>query len=1064
MTAVRKSLRLTQSDLLVEALSKESCHIVLETSPPDYVQKISRYLESTEGHNRQDDVVNDPAGAESDSGDSLFITQKPVPEAVRSRRRHRYSLRSDPTSPKDLEESEDDSLSSASPEESKTCKRRGRKKYRLPKFSFPFLKERKSKPRSTLSSVEQNTSLHNYTMGGFFKCVRELWQSYQSGADLQLPVPTVDMDGQHIPPLSENEEERSEMEDIRVVKRKHFVAPLKTKRSKPWYTPEKGDIEVKEQRRRRGSSARQETSQERQSKQLHKMPSKAPISRATVLSSDTESSENGYPSHRAPAQRETSDKQVRSGRSAVTQTETPKTNRRLTRGNKKILFQEKESEKELCDDSDATLCEALEQGGPREYTLNGREASPNVAEPQADAFHTDDLSQTGQEEDEPESLSLLQSLPDLVSDTNNDRVCNKTRVKRTKKAKGDHESVEEEKDQSQEEPEGPRTAASVSVEAEDTPSLSEDNPAEPPASQTSDEPELNEQNSSHDVPDSKQKKKREKKKAATDDVRQEEDGNSETDVRLETDALFSVTCDMVNGGKEKKKKKKKRKRRVEDDEGVEQLLSSAVSEPVIEDAEIQRKKKKRKKEKVIVDMEGHEGEEALNMTSDRPLVSEGQLEDMGNCLENTEAPQETLESGYEKKRKKHKKKQRSASHDDVQDGAEDGVDLSPSTDVTLEGSTGQALKKKEKKKKKKRESISEGVDISSTRDESTKVNNAENSQKTEEGPDDQDAELVSKKKKKKKKSEIFSRNVSEDAVTQSDDSVSVRKKEKNGTSSFLVADAEEKDAQTHEEQSSLCSTSAAAHVWAAEEPGEFETQSAEIAGNLEASNDGVRKKGRKRKTSVVQESVEEDHKQEPNETCQSSLPETTDTEVKRKKKRKRNESESVTLMERLESSADAGCPPADEAVVLKKKKKKRKEESTSALAAKERNGHGSEITSTPDEETQETLNMAEHASPSSETTGDPASHDVRDMKKKKKVQSSDNVLLEKELSTESAETKTPKTKKKERKKPTSVTSFTSSSPVLSQSEMASSDCISKNTQKKAKRRLHNPCEDFLTDY
>ncbi|XP_022601674.1 uncharacterized protein LOC111222277 isoform X2 [Seriola dumerili] len=69
---------------------------------------------------------------------------------------------------------------------------------------------------STQLSARQSAALHNYAMGGFLRCVRELWQSYQGGDDVQSSLPTVDMDGENIPPLSE-EEESSESEDIKVV-------------------------------------------------------------------------------------------------------------------------------------------------------------------------------------------------------------------------------------------------------------------------------------------------------------------------------------------------------------------------------------------------------------------------------------------------------------------------------------------------------------------------------------------------------------------------------------------------------------------------------------------------------------------------------------------------------------------------------------------------------------------------------------------------------------------------------------------------------------------------------
>lgn len=64
MTGERNSLNWTQSNAIVEALSAESCHIVLETSPPDYVEKISRYLKSSVRQSSQDKIYNEPAEAE----------------------------------------------------------------------------------------------------------------------------------------------------------------------------------------------------------------------------------------------------------------------------------------------------------------------------------------------------------------------------------------------------------------------------------------------------------------------------------------------------------------------------------------------------------------------------------------------------------------------------------------------------------------------------------------------------------------------------------------------------------------------------------------------------------------------------------------------------------------------------------------------------------------------------------------------------------------------------------------------------------------------------------------
>lgn len=64
MTGVHNSVNWTQSDAIAEVVSADACHIVLETSPPDYVEKISRYLECSVGQSRQDKGCDDPPEAE----------------------------------------------------------------------------------------------------------------------------------------------------------------------------------------------------------------------------------------------------------------------------------------------------------------------------------------------------------------------------------------------------------------------------------------------------------------------------------------------------------------------------------------------------------------------------------------------------------------------------------------------------------------------------------------------------------------------------------------------------------------------------------------------------------------------------------------------------------------------------------------------------------------------------------------------------------------------------------------------------------------------------------------
>ncbi|XP_034405788.1 glutamic acid-rich protein-like [Cyclopterus lumpus] len=248
MTGVHHFLNGTQLDAVGQIGAEGSYHIVLDRSPPDYVEKISRYLSSSMGQGTWDKVSNGPAEADSDSGDSLFITQKEatLPEDVRPDRLHQYI--------RDLEEGEGGSSSTSHSEDFKTPKWR-RKKYTLPKYSFPFLEKHNKKLRST-RLPDQYKSLHDYTLGGFFKCLGELRQSSQRGQNLESSLPTVDMDGEHISPLSEEDGERSEDEDVKVVERKHFLVSSKRMSQQTWCN------QLKRPKRKKDNNAGPETSGE----------------------------------------------------------------------------------------------------------------------------------------------------------------------------------------------------------------------------------------------------------------------------------------------------------------------------------------------------------------------------------------------------------------------------------------------------------------------------------------------------------------------------------------------------------------------------------------------------------------------------------------------------------------------------------------------------------------------------------------------------------------------------------------------------------------------------------
>ncbi|KAM9331976.1 uncharacterized protein KZ484_017203 [Pholidichthys leucotaenia] len=256
-----------------------------------------------------------PSPQHSDSGDSLFITQKPVPQAVRSAgRRPSSSHRSALSSPlRSLADSDDDVLHFDCPTHHQSGKRR-KKLYNqsdLPKYSFSFSKGRKHKPSSTKLPLLHNTRLHYAAMGGFFDCVRKIQASRCSKADQQLSTPTVD----DIIPISEKEEGNMKEEDFKVVGKKQFVVLSKTKRPQPWYIEKKTGSE-EDQQRRGASNPEQETTQRgRRLEASQKTPSAA--------RSGTETSGDGGSACRVSGQRKTKGGHEASDGSLLGQSETP---------------------------------------------------------------------------------------------------------------------------------------------------------------------------------------------------------------------------------------------------------------------------------------------------------------------------------------------------------------------------------------------------------------------------------------------------------------------------------------------------------------------------------------------------------------------------------------------------------------------------------------------------------------------------------------------------------------------------------------------------------------------
>lgn len=605
--------------------------------------------------------------------------------------------------------------------------------------------------------------------------------------------------------------------------RKHFVVKLKTKHRQPWCS--QINQQQQQQSREKAGNAGQGTSPEVQHGTSHKTLAKASTPRVTPLSLDTEMFDDGESLCGFQAKRARSDESVTRDSNFLDRCKAPKraTRNRKTRGSE-------------------------------------RKDSTTAAEPQTGDTHTDGQPPIGQTDVEPDSRNILHRLPQLKSDTDNNSVCQESRANKRKTEENSHGSVENEMRQGQEEPEGLCVAKSVNVEVDETPSLS-DSRAEPPAWQTGDELEFNERNcmesSSHgdatvtqaetDSPKSKHKKKK-RKKCAAQNVSQEEDRKLESEVRMEESSVS-------------KKKKKRKKRREEE---AAQLQLSPAHVPLSDGAGAEFK------EDETTAAAGESGE------GDAWNTSTGQMEKSGNGLENTASSEVTLKSSKVKK-KKHKKKQESSCVDaNDTKGGEKVVDVTLCNDAaSSEESTRKSVKKMKTKK------LSDGADTSypSEKNEQVEYSPA----KPKQGLEDQNAAIVTKKKKKGK---LFRRIPSEDGVAQSDESVSVQKKTKKRTSSFLAADVEEKDAQTEGEQNSLPQFTDA-HVWGSENPsvsaGDFEMKSAEMAGTLEDSNNRVWKKNkkRKRKTSLMEDGVEEDHKQDFEEP-KSTLPDSTNAGAKRK--------------------------------------------------------------------------------------------------------------------------------------------------------------------------------------
>ncbi|CAB1316424.1 unnamed protein product [Coregonus sp. 'balchen'] len=247
---------LFNSEGVYEAAEDNSSQIILETPDPDIVKTISHYFEAALSGQKY--VVSHPVtdhGTESsadssDSGDSLFITQVPVSEVVRSVRRCHSKERSEFTCTIESGEEDGPATPQRKQQVSPAMKHHKRKaeKHGLKKYSFPFLGSiYRSKHLSSRERAYRNTHLPllksvtfaSKAIGGFFRCVKTLKKFSKGKVTLASALPNryLDEEGE-LSPLSEQEEEsKGSDDDIRVVENELLTPFLKKKKRQTWRHP-----------------------------------------------------------------------------------------------------------------------------------------------------------------------------------------------------------------------------------------------------------------------------------------------------------------------------------------------------------------------------------------------------------------------------------------------------------------------------------------------------------------------------------------------------------------------------------------------------------------------------------------------------------------------------------------------------------------------------------------------------------------------------------------------------------------------------------------------------------
>ncbi|CAM4537299.1 unnamed protein product [Leuciscus chuanchicus] len=162
--------------------------LFLETPPPDVVSSINACFEHfTSTFERRRDASVHRSSSDSDSGESLFVTQF-VTKAVRTERRHTRSTKR-PESISDDTGDDGEGVTSRLPENEDTeyeegsevlhavCPKRGKRIDYVPpqKATFPFLLK---SHRQRHLPMKKHQILENSEIGGFLKCIKKIKEGY----------------------------------------------------------------------------------------------------------------------------------------------------------------------------------------------------------------------------------------------------------------------------------------------------------------------------------------------------------------------------------------------------------------------------------------------------------------------------------------------------------------------------------------------------------------------------------------------------------------------------------------------------------------------------------------------------------------------------------------------------------------------------------------------------------------------------------------------------------------------------------------------------------------------